>query len=113
MVAIVLNTVATAQRAVEPPGDQRAAAGAAHRAGIDQIAAPVDVHIAGDPGFGTGSERSQQQGYADTLHIAENTVKIHLRNILEKLHVQNRSQAAVHAVRKGLVEDIEATDPEE
>jgi DNA-binding NarL/FixJ family response regulator len=50
---------------------------------------------------------------ADTLHIAENTVKIHLRNILEKLHVQNRIQAAVHAVRKGLVEDVEATDQEE
>jgi len=40
---------------------------------------------------------------ADTLHITENTVKIHLRNILEKLHVQNRIQAAVYAVRQGLV----------
>ena len=42
---------------------------------------------------------------AETLHITENTVKIHLRNILEKLHVQNRIQAAVHAVREGLVDD--------
>lgn len=50
---------------------------------------------------------------ADSLHIAENTVKIHLRNILEKLHVQNRIQAAVHAVRKGLVEADEAVDLEE
>jgi DNA-binding NarL/FixJ family response regulator len=41
---------------------------------------------------------------ADILHITENTVKIHLRNILEKLQVQNRIQAAVHAVREGLVE---------
>jgi DNA-binding NarL/FixJ family response regulator len=41
---------------------------------------------------------------ADTLHITENTVKIHLRNILEKLHVHNRIQAAVYAVREGLVE---------
>lgn len=40
---------------------------------------------------------------ADVLHITENTVKIHLRNILEKLHVQNRIQAAVQAVRDGLV----------
>ena len=40
---------------------------------------------------------------AETLHITENTVKIHLRNILEKLQVQNRIQAAVHAVREGLV----------
>jgi DNA-binding NarL/FixJ family response regulator len=42
---------------------------------------------------------------AEQLHITENTVKIHLRNILEKLHVQNRIQAAVHAVREGLIEN--------
>lgn len=42
---------------------------------------------------------------ADILHITENTVKIHLRNILEKLHVQNRIQAAVYAVREGLVSE--------
>lgn len=42
---------------------------------------------------------------AHRLHITENTVKIHLRNILEKLHVQNRIQAAVRAVRDGLVEE--------
>jgi len=40
-----------------------------------------------------------------TLNISENTVKIHLRNILEKLHLQNRIQAAVYAVRQGLVDD--------
>lgn len=39
-----------------------------------------------------------------TLFISENTVKIHLRNILEKLHLQNRIQAAVYAVRQGMVE---------
>jgi two-component system nitrate/nitrite response regulator NarL len=39
------------------------------------------------------------------LHIAENTVKNHLRNILEKLHLQNRAQAAAYAVREGLVDD--------
>jgi DNA-binding NarL/FixJ family response regulator len=42
---------------------------------------------------------------AQTLDISENTVKIHLRNILEKLHLQNRIQAAVYAVRQGLVEE--------
>jgi DNA-binding NarL/FixJ family response regulator len=43
---------------------------------------------------------------AKTLCIAENTVKIHLRNILEKLHLKNRIQAAVYAVRQGLVKDV-------
>lgn len=38
------------------------------------------------------------------LHIAENTVKNHLRNILNKLHLNNRAQAAAYAVRHGLVE---------
>ncbi|MEN8097549.1 MAG: response regulator transcription factor [Chloroflexota bacterium] len=39
----------------------------------------------------------------ETLHIAENTVKNHLRNILEKLHLNNRAQAAAFAVRHGIV----------
>lgn len=41
---------------------------------------------------------------AFTLKISENTVKNHLRNILEKLHLQNRVQAALYAVRMGLTE---------
>jgi DNA-binding NarL/FixJ family response regulator len=51
---------------------------------------------------------------SDVLHITENTVKIHLRNILEKLHVQNRIQAAVYAVRQGLVDEPkESSSPNE
>ena len=40
---------------------------------------------------------------ADSLFISENTVKTHLRNIMEKLHLANRSQAAAYAVKKGLL----------
>lgn len=36
------------------------------------------------------------------LTIAESTVKRHLHNILEKLQMQNRAQAAAYAVRTGL-----------
>lgn len=39
------------------------------------------------------------------LGISENTVKIHLRNILEKLDVQNRVQAAVKAVKEQVVDE--------
>ncbi len=39
---------------------------------------------------------------AETLVIAENTVKNHLRNILSKLHLDNRVQAAAYALREGL-----------
>jgi two-component system nitrate/nitrite response regulator NarL len=37
------------------------------------------------------------------LHIAENTVKNHLKAILNKLHVENRVQAATFALDKGIV----------
>ena len=40
---------------------------------------------------------------AVALAIAENTVKNHLKNILEKLHLENRVQAATFALREGLV----------
>ena len=47
---------------------------------------------------------------ADTLVIAENTVKSHLASILAKLHLQNRIQAAVYAVKHGLV-DVAVDEP--
>lgn len=40
---------------------------------------------------------------AEALVVTENTVKTHLTNILTKLHLQNRIQAAVYAVTQGLV----------
>lgn len=40
---------------------------------------------------------------AETLCITVNTVKVHLHNILDKLRVQNRAQAAAYAVSSGLV----------
>ena len=39
---------------------------------------------------------------AEKLYITTNTVKAHLKNILEKLQLQNRTQAATYAVRNGL-----------
>jgi two-component system nitrate/nitrite response regulator NarL len=43
---------------------------------------------------------------AEQLVISEGTVKIHLKNILGKLQLSNRIQAAVYAVRQGLVRDL-------
>jgi DNA-binding NarL/FixJ family response regulator len=42
---------------------------------------------------------------ATSLYISENTVKNHLCNILDKLHLQNRIQAAAYALREGLIND--------
>jgi DNA-binding NarL/FixJ family response regulator len=41
---------------------------------------------------------------ADRLVVSENTVKYHLRNILDKLHVQNRAQVVAFAMRQGMIE---------
>jgi DNA-binding NarL/FixJ family response regulator len=41
---------------------------------------------------------------AERLVVSENTVKYHLRNILDKLHVQNRAQVVAYAMRHGMVE---------
>ncbi|HZM19636.1 MAG TPA: response regulator transcription factor [Gaiellaceae bacterium] len=40
---------------------------------------------------------------AQELHISPKTVKNHISNILMKLQIENRIQAAVYAVRSGLV----------
>ena len=48
---------------------------------------------------------------AERLFISENTVKYHLRHILQKLHVNNRAQVIAYALRHGLV-DSDAGAPE-
>jgi two-component system NarL family response regulator len=41
---------------------------------------------------------------AEQLYISENTVKNHIRNILEKLHLHSRMEAVMYAVRKRLLD---------
>lgn len=43
---------------------------------------------------------------AEELVITENTVKVHLRNILDKLQLRNRQQAAAYAVQEGLISRV-------
>ena len=59
----------------------------------------------------TGREREVLQCVAkgmsnreigEALNIAENTVKNHVRSILDKLHLANRAQMAAYAVQTGL-----------
>ncbi|KGR75639.1 response regulator [Ureibacillus sinduriensis] len=42
---------------------------------------------------------------AQSFYIAENTVKNHIKNLLEKLQLDNRVQLAAYAVRHGLIEE--------
>jgi DNA-binding NarL/FixJ family response regulator len=45
----------------------------------------------------------------EALFIAEETVKTHVGHVLAKLHVENRAQATVQALKRGLIalEDLE------
>ena len=37
------------------------------------------------------------------LYISENTVKYHMGEIIERLHVKNREQVVAYALRSGMV----------
>jgi NarL family two-component system response regulator LiaR len=42
------------------------------------------------------------QEIADRLGVSERTVRTHISNILGKLHLANRTQAALYALREGI-----------
>jgi DNA-binding NarL/FixJ family response regulator len=48
-------------------------------------------------------EGPSNKAIAQALSVSENTIKYHMRNILQKLDVQNRTEAATHAIRAGLL----------
>ncbi len=52
--------------------------------------------------LGTGAANKD---IAKRLYISENTVRNHVRNILDKLHMSNRVEAATYAVREGLIKE--------
>lgn len=47
------------------------------------------------------------RGIAQKLAISENTVKYHLKQIFQKMHVQNRTEAVTVAIRTGLIQPQE------
>jgi DNA-binding NarL/FixJ family response regulator len=50
------------------------------------------------------AEGMSNKAIAQTLSISEDTVKYHIRNILRKLGVQNRTEAVTQAIRAGLLD---------
>ena len=50
------------------------------------------------------AEGMSNKAIAQTLSISENTVKYHVKNILRKLGVQNRTEAVTQAIRAGLLD---------
>lgn len=49
------------------------------------------------------ADGSGNRSIAEQLFISENTVRNHVRSILEKLHAQSRTEAVVRAARAGLI----------
>ncbi|MDY0408925.1 response regulator [Virgibacillus soli] len=52
------------------------------------------------------AEGKSNRAVAESLYISEKTVKNHVSNILQKMNVNDRTQAVVTAIRKGWVEVI-------
>jgi len=51
------------------------------------------------------AEGATNREIASRLYVSENTVSFHMKNILGKLHLKNRAQAAAFAIRAGLADD--------
>jgi DNA-binding NarL/FixJ family response regulator len=55
------------------------------------------------------AEGATNREIAASLYVSDNTVGFHMKNILAKLHLKNRAQAAAFAIRAGLAgEDASA-----
>lgn len=52
----------------------------------------------------------ENQEIADQLHLSEKTIRNRLSVVFEKLHVNNRTQAALYALRQGLA-SLDDTSP--
>jgi DNA-binding NarL/FixJ family response regulator len=86
---------------------------------MQQAVASPPASVPGAPQAEAFTEREQQilrllaKGYsnpeiAQQLHLARGTVRNYVSGILQKLEVADRTQAAVEALRRGLVDNVES-----
>ncbi|MEM8960280.1 MAG: response regulator transcription factor [Acidobacteriota bacterium] len=83
---------------------------------LKELAQPTPAPKAADPNPDALTQRETEvlelmvqgitsnKGLADALGVSENTVKFHVRNILDKLHVHNRAQVVGVALRTGIID---------
>lgn len=81
---------------------------------LNEFAHPAKPDKAEDPDALTERERevlellvqgvTTNRKLSQTLGVSENTIKFHVRNILDKLHLNNRAQVVSYALRNRLVE---------
>jgi DNA-binding NarL/FixJ family response regulator len=53
------------------------------------------------------ADGSTNKQIAATLHISDNTVRCHVNNIMEKMHVSDRTEAVANALRNGVIAGID------
>ena len=85
-------------------GELRAEREQAPEGAVDALS-PREVEVLQEIAKGASNK-----AIAGALFISENTVKTHLRNIMDKLHLTNRSQAAAYAVQAGLLRQTKPPD---
>ena len=66
------------------------------------VALPT-VTVPLEPGEGLLAEGHVYKTAAAKLELSVDTIRFHIRNIYEKLHVHSKSEAVLAALRKGLV----------
>ncbi len=47
---------------------------------------------------------NRNKDIAELLHISEETVKVHIKHIMDKLVAKDRTQAIAIAVRRGIIQ---------
>ncbi|NPV87204.1 MAG: response regulator transcription factor [Anaerolineae bacterium] len=82
-------------KSYQPAGEERAGAGQQHLT-------EREIEVLRVVALGWSN-----QEIARRLNISERTVTKHISNILAKLHLENRTQAAYYAIRQGLVQPEE------
>ena len=106
-VAEAIRSVWAGQSRISPGDGVQAAHGVrGHEQGRQRAPGRADpaAHRSRDGGPALVAQGLNNRDIAKELFISENTVKNHIRNILEKLHLHSRMEAVVYAVREKLLE---------
>ncbi len=106
----VVVSPAMAPRFLSELGDQGSPASGA-QAGAGQAPTETQLTLREQEILRLVARGFSNAGIADELLVSENTVKSHVKNILGKLHMKNRSEAASYASRVGLTQPRVADPP--